>query len=56
LNKEKVFNWLGLPVQIGNRLQVTNETTISLIDYSKEIFILKAAYGDKVKEVKVIKD
>ena len=41
---------------IGNRLQLTNKTTISLRDYSKEIYILKAAYGDKVKEVKVIKD
>ena len=41
---------------IGNRLQTTNETTISLRDYSKGIYILKVAYGDKVKEVKVIKD
>ena len=41
---------------IGNRLQVTNETTISLRDYSKGIYILKVAYGDRVKEVKVIKD
>ena len=41
---------------IGNRLQTTNETTISLRDYSKGIYILKVAYGDKVKEVKVIKE
>ena len=41
---------------IGNRLQTTNETTISLRDYPKEIYILKVAYGDKVKELKVIKE
>jgi hypothetical protein len=41
---------------IGNRLQTTNETTISLRDYSKGIYILKVAYGDRVQEVKVIKD
>jgi len=41
---------------IGNRLRTTNETTISLRNYSKGIYILKVAYGDKVEEVKVIKD
>tara|TARA_B100001094_G_scaffold169885_1_gene164326 strand:+ start:1549 stop:2694 length:1146 start_codon:yes stop_codon:yes gene_type:complete len=41
---------------IGNRLQTTDETTISLIDYSKGIYILKVAYGDRVEEVKVIKE
>ena len=41
---------------IGNRLQVTNETTISLRDYSKGIYILKIAYSDRVEEVKVIKE
>ena len=40
---------------IGNKMQITNETNISLRDYSKGIYILKVAYGDKVKEVKVIK-
>ena len=40
---------------IGNKLQKTNETTISLIDYAKGIYILKVAYGDRVEEVKVIK-
>ena len=40
----------------GNKLQITNETTISLRDYSKGIYILKVAYGDRVEEVKVIKD
>ena len=41
---------------IGNRLQTTNQTTISLRDYSKGIYILKVAYGDRVQEVKVIKE
>jgi sugar lactone lactonase YvrE len=41
---------------IGNKMQITNETKISLRDYSKGIYILKLAYGDKVKEVKVIKE
>ena len=41
---------------IGHRLQSTNETTISLQDYARGIYLLKVAYGDKVEEVKVIKD
>ena len=41
---------------VGNRLQTTDETTISLIDYSKGIYILKVAYGNRVEEVKVIKE
>ena len=41
---------------LGNRLQTTNETTISLRDYARGIYLLKVAYGDKVEEVKVIKD
>ena len=41
---------------IGNKLQTTNETNISLRDYSKGIYILKVAYGDRVEEVKIIKD
>ena len=41
---------------IGNRLQMTNETTISLQDYSRGIYLLKVAYGGRVKELKVIKD
>ena len=40
----------------GNKLQITNETTISLRDYSKGIYILKVTYGDRVQEVKVIKE
>ena len=41
---------------IGNRLQSTNETSISLQDYARGIYLLKVAYGGKVEEVKVIKD
>ena len=41
---------------IGNRLKVTKETTISLRDYSKGIYILKVSYGDRIEEVKVIKE
>jgi len=40
---------------IGNRLQTTSETTISLSDYARGIYLLKVAYGDRVEEVKVIK-
>ena len=40
---------------LGNRLQTTNETTISLQDYARGIYLLKVAYGDKLQEVKVIK-
>ena len=40
---------------IGNRLQTTNETTISLQDYARGIYLLKVAYGNKLQEVKVIK-
>ena len=41
---------------IGNRLQISNETTISFQDYARGIYLLKVAYGDRVEEVKVIKD
>ena len=41
---------------IGNRASNTNETTISLQDYARGIYLLKVAYGDRVEEVKVIKD
>ncbi len=40
---------------IGNRASNTNETTISLQDYARGIYLLKVAYGDKLQEVKVIK-
>mgnify|MGYP002055160584 FL=1 len=41
---------------IGNRIQTTNKTTICLRDYSKGIYILKVAYGDRVEQLKVIKE
>ena len=41
---------------IGNRLKVINETNISLRDYSKGIYIIKITYGDRVQELKVIKE
>ena len=40
---------------IGNNLQISNETTISLIDYARGIYLLKVVYGDRVEEMKVIK-
>jgi len=40
---------------IGHRLQTTNETTISLQDYARGIYLFKVAYGDKLQEVNVIK-
>jgi hypothetical protein len=40
---------------IENRLQTTNETTISLQDYASGIYLLKVVYTDKLLEVKVIK-
>ena len=41
---------------IGNRLQTTNETTINLRNYAKGIYLLKVAYGNKLQEIKVIKE
>ena len=41
---------------IGNKLKTTSETTVSLEDYAKGIYILKVAYDDKLQEVKVIKE
>ena len=41
---------------IGNKLQTTSETTISLQEYARGIYILKVAYGDRVEELKVIKE
>ena len=41
---------------IGNRLQSSNATTISLRDFAKGIYIIKVSYGDRVEELKVIKE
>ena len=40
----------------GNELQNSNETTISLKDYAKGVYIIKVSYGDRAKEVKLIKE
>jgi hypothetical protein len=39
----------------GNRLQISNENTISLRDYYKGIYLLRVNYGDRVEVVKAIK-
>ena len=41
---------------IGNRLQISNENTISLRDYAKGVYLLRVTYGDRVEVVKAIKD
>ena len=41
---------------IGNKLLISNDNTISLRDYAKGIYLLKVSYGDRVEEVKVIKE
>jgi len=41
---------------IGNSLQTTEKTTISLRDYARGIYLLKVSYGDRVEEIKVIKE
>ena len=40
---------------LGNRLQISNQYTISLKNYSRGIYLIRVAYGEKTKEVKVIK-
>ena len=37
-------------------LETTNNTNLSLADYPSGIYSLKVTYGDRVEEVKVIKD
>ena len=41
---------------IGNILQVSNETSISLANYPNGIYILKVAYADRVEQLKVVKE
>ena len=41
---------------IGNELLITNETTISLKDYAKGVYIFKVSFGDTAEEVKVVKE
>jgi hypothetical protein len=40
----------------GKLLETTNNTNLSLADYPSGIYSLKLTYGDRVEEVKVIKD
>ena len=40
----------------GRLLKSTNNTTISLKDYAKGIYVFRVAYGDIVEELKVVKD
>ena len=40
----------------GKLLETTNHTNLSLADYPSGIYSLKVTYGDRVEEVKVIKN
>ena len=40
----------------GRLLKSTNNTTISLKDYAKGIYVFRVSYGDIVEELKVVKD
>ena len=40
----------------GKLLETTNNTSLSLSDYPKGIYLLKVAYGDKTEEIRVVKE
>ena len=40
----------------GRLLKTTTNTTISMSEYTKGIYAFKVAYGDRVEELKVVKD
>ena len=40
----------------GKLLETANNTNLSLADYPNGVYLLKVVYGDRVEEVKVIKD
>ena len=40
----------------GKHLQSTYSSTIDLTDYPKGIYLLKVSYGDRIEEVKVVKE
>ena len=40
----------------GKLLETTNSTKLSLVDYPKGIYLLKVSYGDRVEEIKVVKE
>ena len=41
---------------IGNRLQISNENTLSLQYYARGIYLVRITYGNKTEEIKVIKE
>ena len=41
---------------IGNKLLISTETTIGLQDYARGIYLLKIASGNRVEQVRVIKE
>ena len=40
----------------GRLFEITNSTTISLKDFAKGIYVFKVSYGDRVEEIKVVKE
>ena len=40
----------------GKLLKTSNNTTVLMQEYAKGIYVLKVAYGDRTKELKVVKD
>ena len=40
----------------GKLLETTNKTSFSLADYPRGIYLLKLAYGDRVEQLKVVKE
>jgi hypothetical protein len=40
----------------GKLLKTTTNTTISMSEYAKGIYVFKVAYGNRVEELKVVKD
>ena len=40
----------------GKLLETTNNTNLSLTDYPSGVYLLKVNYGDRVEELKVIKE
>ena len=40
----------------GMLLETTNNTNLSLADYQSGVYLIKVIYGDRVEELKVIKE
>ena len=40
----------------GKLIQTTNESFIDLKDHPKGIYLLKVAFGDKIEQIKVVKE